>query len=96
MDFVHDQLATGTKIRILTVMDTFSRFSPIVDPRLSYQGEDVVQTLERLCKNIGYPKTIRVDQGSEFISLDLDLWAYHKGVILELDAPRPRSALSSR
>ena len=42
MDFVHDQLATGTKIRILTVIDTFSRFSLIVDPRLSYRGEDVV------------------------------------------------------
>ena len=96
MDFVHDQLAAGTKIRILTVIDTFSRFSPSVDPRLSYQGEDVVQTLERLCKNIGYPKTIRVDQGSEFISRDLDLWAYHKGVIIELDAPRPPSALTSR
>jgi putative transposase len=95
MDFVHDQLATGTKIRILTVIDTFSRFSPVVDPRLSYRGEDVVQTLERVCKNIGYPKTIRVDQGSEFISRDLDLWAYHKGVILELDAPRPPSALTS-
>ena len=68
MDFVHDHLATGTKIRILTIVDTFSRFSPVIDPRLSYRGEDVVQTLERICKNIGYPKTIRVDQGSEFVS----------------------------
>ena len=31
-DFVHDQLATGTKLRILTVIDTFSRFVPIIDP----------------------------------------------------------------
>jgi putative transposase len=96
IDFVHHQWATGTKIRILTIVDTFSRFSPIVDPRLSYRGEDVVQTLERVCKSVGYPKTILVDQGSEFISRDLDLWAYHKGVILEMDAPRPPSALSSR
>jgi putative transposase len=35
MDFVHDQLATGQRIRVLTVVDTFSRFSPIIDPRLS-------------------------------------------------------------
>jgi putative transposase len=35
MDFVHDQLATGRKIRVLTVVDTFSRFSPVVDPRFS-------------------------------------------------------------
>ena len=76
MDFVHDQLATGRKIRVLTIVDTFSRFSPAVDPRFSYRGEDVVLTLERICKTVGYPKTIRVDQGSEFISRDLDIWAY--------------------
>src|ERR1700712_2701888 len=58
MDFVHDQLATGRKIRVLTIVDTFSRFSPAVDPRFSYRGEDVVLTLERICKTVGYPKTI--------------------------------------
>ena len=47
MDFVHDQLATGKKIRMLTVVDTFSRFSPVVDPRFSYRAEDVVGALER-------------------------------------------------
>ena len=30
MDFVHDQLATGRKLRVLTIVDTFSRFSPAV------------------------------------------------------------------
>ncbi len=80
MDFVHDQLATGRKIRVLTIVDTFSRFSPAVDPRFSYRGEDVVVTLERICKAVGYPKTIRVDQGSEFVSRDLDIWAYQRGV----------------
>ena len=64
MDFVHDQLATGRKIRVLTIVDTFSRFSPAVDPRFSYRGEDVVRTLERICKSVGYPKTIRVDPGT--------------------------------
>lgn len=50
---------------------------------LSYRGEDVVATLERTCARSGYPKTIRVDQGSEFISRDLDLWAYARGVTLD-------------
>ena len=71
MDFVHDQLATGQKIRVLTVVDTFSRFSPVIDPRFSYRAEDVVATLERVCVATGYPKTLRVDQGSEFVSRDL-------------------------
>lgn len=68
MDFVHDQLATGRKIRVLTIVDTFSRFSQAIDARFSYRGEDVVQTLEHVCKDVGCPKSIRVDQGSEFIS----------------------------
>ena len=61
MDFVHDQLATGTKIRILTVMDTFSRYVPVLDPRFSYRAENVVATLDEACRQIGYPRTIRVD-----------------------------------
>ena len=83
MDFVHDQLAMGRKIRILTVVDTFSRYAPVIDPRFSYRAEDVVTTLERVCAKAGYPSTIRVDQGSEFVSRDLDLWAYANGVTLD-------------
>ena len=70
MDFVHDQLATGRKLRILTIVDTHSRYAPATDPRFSYRGQDVVQTLERVCQKVGYPKMIRVDYGSEFISRD--------------------------
>lgn len=87
MDFVHDQLAAGRKIRVLTVVDTFSRFVPVLDPRFSYRGEDVVASLDRVCGRIGYPATIRVDQGSEFISRDMDLWAYQRGVTLDFSRP---------
>ncbi len=83
VDFVHDQLATGRKLRVLTVVDTFSRASPVIDPRFSYKGEDVVATLDRVCRQIGFPATIRVDNGSEF----MDLWAYHNGVTLDFSRP---------
>jgi len=43
MDFVHDQLASGKKLPILTVVDTFSRYVPVRDLRDSYRGEDVMQ-----------------------------------------------------
>ena len=86
MDFVHDQLTTGRKIRVLTV-DTYSQYVPVLDPRFSYRGEDVVATLERICGKIGYPKTIRIDPGSEFILRDMDLWAYQRGVILDVYRP---------
>jgi putative transposase len=87
MDFIHDQLATGQKLRVLTVVDTFSRYCPALDAKFSYRGEDVVATLERVCARIGKPKVIRVDQGSEFVSRDMDLWAYRHGVTLDFSRP---------
>lgn len=58
MDFVHDQLALGQKLRILTVVDTHSRFCPVLDARFSYRGEDVVQTLEKVSSAVWFCKTI--------------------------------------
>lgn len=87
MDFVHDQLFDATKVRVLTIMDTFTRFSPAIEARFNWRGTDVVDVLERVCKQLGYPKSIRVDQGPEFISKDLDLWAYRCGVILDFSRP---------
>jgi putative transposase len=87
MDFVHDQLATGHKLRVLTIVDIFSRFSPALEPRLTFRGTDVVATLDRVRNEVGFPATIRVDQGSEFVSRDLDLWAYQRGVMLDFSRP---------
>lgn len=87
VDFVHDQLATGKKLRILTVVDTHSRLCPATDPRFTYRGEDVVRTLERVCGLIGYPNTIWVHNGSQFISRNLDLWAYANDVTLDFSRP---------
>jgi len=87
MDFVHDQLATGQKLRVLTIVDTFSRFSPALEPRFTFRGTDVVEVLERVGREIGLPTTIRVDQGTEFVSRDLDLWAYQRGVTLDFSRP---------
>ncbi len=87
MDFVHDQLATGKKLRVLTIVDTFSRFSPAVEPRFTFSGADVVEVLERVGREVGFPTMIRVDQGTEFVSRDLDLWAYQRGVTLDFSRP---------
>jgi putative transposase len=73
MDSVHDQRATGRKIRILTIVDTYTRFSPALEPRFSFKAEDVVAVLDRIGREYGLPKAIRVDQGTEFVSRDLDL-----------------------
>ena len=87
MDFVHDQLATGQRLRVLTIVDTFSRFSPALQPRFTFRGADVVDILEKVAREVGLPATIRVDQGTEFVSRDLDLWAYRHGVTLDFSRP---------
>ena len=87
MDFIHDQLATGRKLRVLTIVDTFSRFSPAIVARFSFRAPDVIEVFEQVGREIGLPKTIRVDQGSEFISRDLDLWAYQRDVTLDFSRP---------
>jgi transposase InsO family protein len=76
MDFLNDQLFDGRKIRILEVIDLYSRFSPALDPRFSYRAADVVGTLDRAAAMTGYPRTISVGIGPEFVSRDLDLWAF--------------------
>ena len=51
------------------------------------RGYDVVTVLDRLLKSRGRPKTIQVDNGSEFTSKAMDQWAYFNQV--ELDFSRP-------
>ena len=41
MDFVHDQLADGRPFRVLTVVDQWSRWSPILELGVSLRGVDV-------------------------------------------------------
>jgi len=61
MDFLSDQLFDGRKIRVLSIIDNFSRVSPALDVRMSYRGADVVQTLDRLAAVYGRPQRIRLD-----------------------------------
>jgi len=53
MDFLSDQLFDGRKIRVLSIVDNFTRLSPALDVRFSYRGSDVVDTLERIAARYG-------------------------------------------
>jgi len=74
---LHDQLYDGRKIRILTVLNAFTRYVPAIEVRERFTGADVVAALDEVCRKIGYPKSIRVDQGPEFVSKDLDCGPMH-------------------
>jgi putative transposase len=87
MDFVHDQLTTGRKFRVLTVIDQWSRESVLLEIQFALTGQSVVDALETLSQSRSLPKAITVDHGTEFTSKALDTWAYQRGV--QLDFIRP-------
>jgi transposase InsO family protein len=60
---------------------------PAIDVRDRYTGADVVATLTRACRDYGCPKNLQVENAPEFISGDLDLWAYMNGVTLNFSRP---------
>ncbi|MCO5112984.1 MAG: IS3 family transposase [Bdellovibrionaceae bacterium] len=87
MDFVHDQLIDGRKIRMLTIVDKLSRESLAIDSGYGLKSEQVIETLERLKIFRGIPEVICVDNGSEFTSKKLDQWAYINEVKLHFIRP---------
>jgi putative transposase len=87
MDFMVDQLFDGRKLRVLTIVDICTKLCPAIGVGHAYKGHDVVTTLEAAAREHGRPKRIRVDNGPEFVSRDLDLWAWQHGVVLDYSRP---------
>jgi putative transposase len=88
MDFVSDQLFDGHRFRALTIVDNYSRKSMAIHADRSIKGADVVEILEYLKNQKNeIPLRIQMDNGSEFISKDLDLWAYDNNVTLDYSRP---------
>jgi len=88
MDFVSDALFDGRPIRILAVIDAHTREALSTVPRANFRAFDVVVTeLDRLAREQGRPKTLKVDNGPEFAGRMLDQWAHLNGV--EIDFSRP-------
>ena len=87
MDFMTDRLSDGRSFRLLTLVDNFSRISPAIEVDFSLTGKRVIEVLERLKSSGGLPRMIKVDNGSEFISKEVDQWAHQHGVKLEFSRP---------
>jgi putative transposase len=87
MDFVADNLFDGRKLRMLTVVDCYSRESLAIHVGQSLKGEDVVQVLNGIAAQRGRPQVIKSDNGSEFIGKAMDKWAYEHRVALDFSRP---------
>lgn len=82
-----ERVADGRSFRILTVVDQFTRECLCLLADRSLTGEKVAQALELLVGQRGTPRSITVDNGSEFASRVMDAWAYRHGI--QLDFIRP-------
>ncbi len=82
-DFVSDKLADGRSIRILTVIDQFTRECVCLQADRSMNGPKVVAALTcAIAERGAAPRSLTLDNGSEFAGRVLETWAIHAGVQL--------------
>lgn len=79
-DFLMTRTDDGLPVRILNVVDEFSRVAVACRVARSIGTRDVVATLEAAFKAHGKPELLRSDNGREFISATLAAWLYEHGV----------------
>ncbi len=87
MDFMADQLSDGRSFRTLNVLDDFNREGLSIEVDMSMPALRVARTLDRIIEWRGKPKTIRVDNGPEYVSGTLQDWAKKRGIALSYIQP---------
>jgi len=87
MDFVHDYLADGRRIRTFNVVDAFTRECLVIEVDTSLPARRVIGVLDKLLWAFGLPESLRVDNGPEFISGAMDTWASKHGIKLDFIQP---------
>jgi putative transposase len=87
MGFMHEQLQDGRGLRVLTVVDQYTREVPATEARGSFSAHDVIDALDRLWKSHRKPAMTQVDNGTEFASRAWDAWAYREDVRLDFSRP---------
>ena len=71
-----------------TVVDRWSRQSPILEVATSMSGQAVAEAVDRVIGEVSIvPRSITVDHGSEFTSRALEDWSYRRGVQLDFIHP---------
>jgi putative transposase len=73
-DIIHDQLENGVPLRILTLIDEFTKQSLAIRARRSIRATDAIVVIEEAIAQYGLPSHIRSDNGSEFIAKAIRDW----------------------
>jgi putative transposase len=79
-DFVFDRCANGQKVKLLTVVDEYTRESLAIRAATSIKSNAVIETLRRLVAERGVPLNLRSDNGSEFVARRVKEWLKAKGI----------------
>lgn len=87
MDFVFDRSADGRVVKCLTVVDDATHEAVAIVAERAIGGELLTRTMERICKERGYPQIIRTDNGKEFCGRAMLSWCHAHGVQLRLIEP---------
>jgi putative transposase len=87
MDFLQDALASGRTIRLLSVIDVFTREALALEVDTSLPGSRVVRVLDRLRGERALPTQLVLDNGPELISRVLEQWAHQHDVTLHFIDP---------
>lgn len=87
IDFMRDALVCGRRFRTFNVVDDFKREALAIEIDLNIPAQRVVRVLERNVANRGCPLKMRMDNGSELVSLALAQWVEEHGVMLEFIKP---------
>ena len=73
-DFVHDQLVDGRVLKLLCVIDEYTRECLAIEVGASLRSQDVILTLSRLLRLYGKPGHVRSDNGAEFTAAKVMRW----------------------
>jgi putative transposase len=87
MDFMSDTCASRRRLKILTIVDDFSKVSPGIMADTSIPSRKVIAYLDQIALLHGYPDRIRVDNGPEFTSAVFHQWAEEQHIIIEHTRP---------
>jgi len=87
LDFLHDSMGNGRKLRILPIIDTHTKECHRIEIDTSIGGKRVTSVLSEVASVHGLPENIVVDNGPEFISNAMDEWAYSREVKLHFIRP---------
>lgn len=79
-DFVQDKCANGSKLKLLTVEDEYTRESLAIEVGGSLPARSVIKVLQRLVQERGAPGFLRSDNGPEFIAQEVKQWLDAVGV----------------